>query len=94
MPSLKMHWARTVAVVVPSPATSAVFWATSLTIWAPMLASLSWRSISLATVTPSLLTSGAPQGRSMITFRPRGPSVTFTTLARVLRPRATERRAD
>src|SRR3954453_18837274 len=59
-----------------------------------MLANLSCRSISLATVTPSLLTSGAPHGRSMMTFRPRGPRVTFTVLARALRPRATERRAD
>ena len=36
-PSLKMDSARTVAVVVPSPATSDVFDATSRTIWAPML---------------------------------------------------------
>ena len=35
-PSLKMASARTVAVVVPSPATSLVLQATSLTIWAPM----------------------------------------------------------
>ena len=35
-PSLKIASARTVAVVVPSPATSLVFEATSLTIAAPM----------------------------------------------------------
>ncbi len=35
-PSLKMDSARTVAVVVPSPATSDVLEATSLTIRAPM----------------------------------------------------------
>ena len=35
-PSLKMDSASTVAVVVPSPATSEVLLATSLTIWAPM----------------------------------------------------------
>ena len=35
-PSLKMASARTVAVVVPSPATSQVLEATSRTIWAPM----------------------------------------------------------
>jgi hypothetical protein len=35
-PSRKMAWARTVAVVVPSPAMSEVFEATSLSIWAPM----------------------------------------------------------
>ena len=35
-PSRKIAWASTVAVVVPSPATSEVLEATSLTIWAPM----------------------------------------------------------
>jgi hypothetical protein len=35
-PSLKIASARTVAVVVPSPATSEVLVATSRTIWAPM----------------------------------------------------------
>ena len=35
-PSRKMAWASTVAVVVPSPATSEVLEATSFTIWAPM----------------------------------------------------------
>ena len=35
-PSLTMAWARTVAVVVPSPATSLVLVATSLASWAPM----------------------------------------------------------
>ena len=35
-PSRKMAWASTVAVVVPSPATSEVLEATSLSIWAPM----------------------------------------------------------
>src|ERR1043166_8802258 len=44
-----------VAVVVPSPATSEVFDATSRTICAPMFSSGSFRSISLATVTPSLV---------------------------------------
>ncbi len=36
LPSLKIAWASTVAVVVPSPAMSEVFEATSFTIWAPM----------------------------------------------------------
>ena len=36
-PLLKMAWASTVAVVVPSPATSEVLEATSLSIWAPRL---------------------------------------------------------
>ena len=35
-PSRKMAWASTVAVVVPSPAMSEVFEATSFSIWAPM----------------------------------------------------------
>src|SRR5258705_6887951 len=88
-----MAWARTVAVVVPSPATSEVLDATSFTICAPMLASLSSSSISLATVTPSLVTVGEPQLFSMTTFRPRGPRVTLTALARTLRPRAISARA-
>src|SRR6516165_10566793 len=67
---------------------SEVFDATSLTIWAPMLASLSSSSISLATVTPSLVTVGEPHDFSMMTFRPRGPSVTLTVLARMLSPLA------
>jgi hypothetical protein len=53
--------ARTVAVVVPSPAMSLVLLATSLTIWAPMFSNLSSSSISLATVTPSLVTVGSPR---------------------------------
>ena len=81
-----MACASTVAVVVPSPATSEVLEATSFTICAPMLASLSSSSISLATVTPSLVTVGEPQDFSMMTFRPRGPSVTLTVLARMLSP--------
>ena len=60
MPSLTMDCASTVAVVVPSPATSEVLEATSLTICAPMFSSLSFSSISLATDTPSLVTVGAP----------------------------------
>ena len=55
-----MACASTVAVVVPSPALSLVFEATSRTICAPMFSSLGPSSISLATVTPSLVTTGAP----------------------------------
>src|SRR2546430_8225246 len=83
-----MAWASTVAVVVPAPAMSEVLDATSFTIWAPMLASLSSSSISLATETPSLVTVGEPQDFSMMTLRPRGPSVTLTVLARMLSPLA------
>src|SRR6185436_9905312 len=82
-----MACASTVAVVVPSPATSDVLLATSRTIWAPMFSSASGRSISFATVTPSLVIVGDPNFLSMITLRPRGPSVTFTALARLLTPR-------
>src|SRR5262245_4814387 len=80
-PSLKMAWASTVAVVVPSPARSEVFWATSTTSLAPMFSKRSSSSISLATVTPSLVTVGPPKDLSMITFLPVGPIVTATALA-------------
>src|SRR5215468_4002279 len=85
-PSRKIACASTVAVVVPSPATSDVLDATSLTICAPMFSNLFSSSISLATVTPSLVTVGAPQLFSITTLRPRGPSVTFTASARMLTP--------
>src|SRR5438105_1775005 len=47
-PSRKIVWARIVAVVVPSPAMSEVFEATSRTIWAPIFSSGSLSSISVA----------------------------------------------
>ena len=59
-PSFTIACARIVAVVVPSPASSFVLLATSLTIWAPMFSNLSSRSISLATETPSFVILGAP----------------------------------
>src|ERR671918_3064254 len=82
-----MAWASTVAVVVPSPATSEVLLATSLTICAPMFSRGSLSSISLATVTPSLVIRGAPNFLSRTTLRPLGPRVTFTASARRLTPR-------
>src|SRR5712664_2351619 len=85
-PSRKIAWARTVAVVVPSPATSEVLDATSFTICAPMFSNLFSSSISLATVTPSLVMVGEPNDFSITTFRPLGPSVTLTASARVLTP--------
>src|SRR6267378_7065414 len=85
-PSRKMAWASTVAVVVPSPATSEVLDATSFTICAPMFSNLFSSSISLATVTPSLVMVGAPHDFSMMTLRPLGPSVTLTASASVLTP--------
>src|SRR6185437_12588803 len=94
MPSVKMERASTVAVVVPSPATSEVLEATSLTICAPMFSNLSSSSISLATVTPSLVTVGAPKLFSRTTLRPLGPSVTVTASARTLTPRRIFSRAS
>src|SRR2546425_9179470 len=53
-----------------------------------MFSKRSSSSISLATVTPSLGTVGAPHVFSMTTLRPRGPSVTLTALARLFSPAA------
>ncbi len=89
-----MDAASTVAVVVPSPARSAVFEATSRTIWAPIFSNLSSSSISLATVTPSLVMRGAPYDLSRITLRPFGPSVTLTALLRISTPRSIRSRAS
>merc|ERR1719431_974934 len=69
-PSFAMHLARTVAVVVPSPAASLVLLATSWTSFAPMFWDLSSKSIALATGTPSLVIFGAPQLCSITTLRP------------------------
>src|SRR6478672_334914 len=93
-PSLTMAAARTVAVVVPSPASSLVLEATSRSICAPMFSNLSSSSISLATVTPSLVMRGAPKLFSITTLRPFGPSVTFTALASVSTPRSKRSRAS
>src|SRR6516164_3017815 len=93
-PSRTMAAASTVAVVVPSPAASAAFDATSRTIWAPMFSNLSWSSISLATATPSLVMRGAPNDLSSTTLRPFGPRVTLTALARMSTPRSMRSRAS
>src|SRR5271157_922937 len=93
-PSRTIDWASTVAVVVPSPAMSLVFEATSRTIWAPMFSNLSASSISLATVTPSLVIRGAPKLLSSTTLRPFGPSVIFTASARISTPRIMRARAS
>ena len=86
MPSCKIAWAKTVAVVVPSPATSLVLLATSRTSCAPMFSNLSSSSISLATDTPSLVMVGAPKDLSITTLRPLGPNVTLTAFANTLTP--------
>ena len=69
-PSLAIDLAKTVAAVVPSPADSFVLLATSCTSLAPMFWNLSFSSIPLATVTPSLVILGEPHDCSRITFRP------------------------
>src|SRR5262245_34623155 len=92
-PSVKIARASTVAVVVPSPATSEVLLATSFTICAPMFSNLFSSSISLATVTPSLVMVGEPNDFSSTTLRPLGPRVTFTASASVLTPRRIASRA-
>jgi hypothetical protein len=57
---VKIDSARIVAVVVPSPAASPVFFATSITSFAPMFSKGSSSSTSFATVTPSLVMVGPP----------------------------------
>src|SRR6516165_8908919 len=82
-----------VAVVVPSPATSEVLEATTLTSLAPMFSNGSGSSISFETVTPSLVTSGPPNDLLRMTLRPVGPSVEPTAWARVSMPPSILRRA-
>src|SRR5579883_2788071 len=94
MPSVTMAWASTVAVVVPSPASDLVLVAASLRSCAPMFSEGSSSVISLATVTPSCVTVGAPNCLSRDTLRPLGPSVTFTASASVSIPLFKERRAS
>src|SRR5215469_7836929 len=85
-PSRMIAWASTVAVVVPSPASSDVLEATSFTICAPMFSNLSFSSTSFATDTPSLVMVGAPKLFSSTALRPLGPSVALTALARTFTP--------
>ena len=87
-PSRKMAWARMVAVVVPSPATSEVFDATSRTICAPIFSSGSLSSISLATVTPSFVMVGPPNFLSSTHVPALGVrELVLTALASWLTPR-------
>src|SRR3954447_24045374 len=87
-------WASTVAVVVPSPATSLVAVVTSRTSWAPWFSNTSSTSISRAMVTPSFVIVGAPNFLSRTTYRPLGPSVTFTALATASTPASRAWRAS
>ncbi|CAB4831261.1 unannotated protein [freshwater metagenome] len=92
-PSLINAWASTVAVVVPSPATSLVLVATSFTNCAPMFSNGSSSSISRAIDTPSLVMVGAPNAFAITTFRPFGPRVTLTVSASLSTPASSPRRA-
>src|SRR6266581_3375143 len=85
-PSLIIVCASSVAVVVPSPATSLVFVATSRSSCAPVFSMGSLSSISRTIVTPSLVTVGAPNFFSRTTLRPLGPSVMRTAWATVSMP--------
>ena len=87
IPSRTIACVKTVAVVVPSPAISLVFEATSDTNLAPMFSKWSSNSISLAMVTPSLVIRGEPKDFSKTTLRPLGPKVTLTVSAKISTPR-------
>ncbi len=92
-PSLTIACTNNAAVVVPSPAMSAVLLATSLTNSAATFSILSGSEISLATVTPSLVIIGEPYPLSKITFLPFGPRVALTTLTTLSMPRFNASRA-
>ena len=94
IPPLTMACASTVAVVVPSPATSLVLVATSFTSCAPMFSKASASSISFAMVTPSLVIRGAPNDLSRTTFLPLGPRVTLTVSDSWLTPDSNAARAS
>src|SRR6266498_3571409 len=94
IPSRTMARARTVAVVVPSPATSLVLVATSRASCAPLFSQGSSSSISLAMVTPSLVMVGAPHFLSRTTLRPFGPIVMATASASLSTPASRPRRAS
>src|ERR1700722_6286831 len=94
MPSRTIAWASTVAVVVPSPTTSLVLIAASLTSWAPMFSNWFLRWISRAIVTPSLVTTGDPVIFSRMTLRPFGPRVDLTASASWSTPASKRARAS
>jgi hypothetical protein len=88
MPSRTIACASTVAVVVPSPASSEVFEATSCTICAPMFSNLSFEFDFLGDRHAVL--GDASGRRSSCRARrcgPSGPASTLTALARMLTPR-------
>ena len=83
----------TVAVVVPSPARPSCFAAACSSSFEPTERSPSSIFTSRAIVTPSFTTSGS-NPRLITTFRPRGPSVTFTAFATVSTPAMSALRAS
>jgi hypothetical protein len=92
-PSANSACASTVAVLVPSPTASPVRSAASRIILAPRFSSGSFRSTSLAIVTPSLHTSGRPYFFSIRTHFDLGPRVTRTASANAVAPCRTFSRA-
>jgi hypothetical protein len=88
-PSTRMALVSTVAVVVPSPATSLVADATCFTSDAPTFWYLSENSSALATVTPSLVIFGPRTAAQSRRCDPLGPIVTWTASARRSTPAST-----
>ena len=78
--------AKTVAVVVPSPASFTVFFAASLIKVAPIFSTGCNKTTLSATVTPSFVITGLPRASSYITHFPDAPSVLFTALANLSTP--------
>ena len=78
--------ARTVAVVVPSPASFTVFLAASLIKVAPIFSTGSYKTTDSATVTPSFVITGFPRASSKITHFPEAPRVDLTAFASLSTP--------
>ena len=87
MPSARIACARIVEVLVPSPTSSPVRSAAWRNTCAPRFSSGSLRSNSLAIVTPSLQTSGAPHLRWIRTDFDFGPNVMRIASASWVAPR-------
>ncbi len=92
-PSANIACASTVEVLVPSPTASPVLSAACRSICAPRFSSASFRSNSLAIVTPSLQTIGVPHFFWISTDLDFGPSVMRTASASWVAPRTTFSRA-
>ena len=85
-PNLTISLAKSVDVVVPSPALSAVLIAACFTNWTPVSSIGSLKSMFLATVTPSLVDLTTSPGFEITTFLPLGPKVQTTESAKVSIP--------